>query len=77
VGGDQAGHRGQLGGGIGGTPQVGGDERVRAERGQQPGGAAGLGDTGLRQRDVGAALEAALQVPGGLAVPPEDDPATV
>ncbi len=71
----QAGERGQLGGGRGGPAQVRGDDGVGRQRGQQPGGAAGLGDTGVGQLDIGVALEALLQIPAGLAVPPQDDPA--
>ena len=44
------------------------------QRGQQPGGPVGLGDAGLVQLDVRGALEAALQVPGRLAVPPQHYP---
>ncbi len=72
----QAGEHGQLGGRVRGALEVGGDDRVGLEGGQQPGGPPGLGDTGLGEGDIGGALEAALHVPRGLAVPPQDDAAT-
>ncbi|GFE16983.1 hypothetical protein Sgleb_50300 [Streptomyces glebosus] len=50
--------------------EVGGDDGVRPEGGEQPGGAPRLGDARLGQLDVRGALEAALQIPGGLAVAP-------
>ncbi len=75
VGDGEAGDRRQLGGRGRRPPEVGGDDGVGLQRGEQPGGPAGLRDTLLGQLDVRGALEAALQVPRGLAVPPEDDPA--
>ncbi|MBB5933004.1 hypothetical protein FHS42_000022 [Streptomyces zagrosensis] len=60
----------QFGGGRGGPPQVGRDDRVRLERGQQSRRATGLSDAGLSQLNVRGALEAAFEIPRGLAVPP-------
>lgn len=57
--------------------EVGGDDGVRAQAREQPGGPPRLGEAGLRQLDVRAALEAALQIPGRLAVPPQDDAAAL
>ena len=45
-----------------------------ASDGQQAGGPVGLGPADVVELDVGAALEAVLEVPGRLSVPPEDDP---
>lgn len=71
----EAGDRGELGGGGRRPLQIGGDDRVRLQRGQQPGGPLGLPDSGVGERDVRGALEPALQIPCRLAVTPEDDPA--
>ncbi|GGV06431.1 hypothetical protein GCM10010495_18270 [Kitasatospora herbaricolor] len=43
------------------------------EAGEQPGGALRLLHALAGQLDVRGALEARFEVPGGLAVPPEDD----
>lgn len=75
VGDGEAGDRRQLGGRGRRPPEVGGDDGVGLQRGEQPGGPAGLREALLGQLDVRGALEAALQVPRGLAVPPEDDSA--
>src|SRR5690606_17255509 len=69
------GEGGELRGRGAGAAQVGGEDRVGAKRRQQPGGAARLVQPRRGELDVGGALEAALEVPRGLAVPPEDDPA--
>ncbi|NIY65364.1 hypothetical protein SMALB_3353 [Streptomyces malaysiensis] len=66
---------GQLGGRGRRPLQVGGDDRVRLQGGQQPGRAARLRDTGVRELYVQGALETPLYVPGRLAVAPQDDAA--
>lgn len=71
----EAGDRGELGGRGRRTLQIGGDDRSRFQRGEQPGGPLGLPDPGLGERDVRGALEPVLQIPCRLAVSPEDDPA--
>ena len=72
----QAGEAGQRGGGGGGAGQVGGEDGVGTQGGQQAGGPVGLGDAGLIESDVGLALEAILEVPDRLAVPPQDQAET-
>ena len=69
----QPGERGQLGGRTGGPLQVRGDQQVRAQPGEQPGRPLRLQYSLAGQLDVGGALEARFEVPGRLAVPPEDD----
>lgn len=71
----QPGDRGELGGRGRRPSQIGGDDRVRLQRGEQPGGPVGLPDSGVGQLDVRGPLEPALQVPRRLTVSPEDDPA--
>lgn len=71
----EAGDRGELGSRGRRPLQIGGDDRIRPQRGEQPGGPLGLPDAGLGERDVRRALEPALQIPGCLAVTPENDPA--
>ncbi len=72
----QAGHLGQLLGGTTGPREVGGDQQVRTQSGEQPGGPPRLQHALLGQLDVRGALEARFEVPGGLAVSPEDDART-
>src|SRR5262249_9948610 len=69
----EPGHGGQLGGRVRGADEVRGDDRVRAHRREEPRRAPRLGDARLRHRHVGGALEAAVRVPLGLAVAPQDE----
>ena len=57
--------------------QVGGDDRIRVQRGEQPGRALGLLLADGVQRDVALALETAFQVPLRLPVPPQQQPGRV
>ena len=70
----EPGQPGQRGGGARRAAQVGGDDHVRAQPGQQPGGPLGLGLPGRVERDVALPLEAPLGVPRRLAVPPQHQP---
>ena len=70
----EPGQPGQRRGGAGRAAQVGGDDQVRTERGEQARGPLGLGLAGFIERDVALALEAALGVPRRLPVPPQDQP---
>ena len=49
-------------------------DQLGPQRGEQPRGPLGLRLPGLVERDVRLPLEAALGVPDGLAVPPQDQP---
>ena len=67
----QPGQPGQRCGGARRADQVGGDDHVRAQPGQQPRGPLSLRLAGLVQRDVALALESPLDIPQRLAVPPQ------
>ncbi len=69
----EAGERGELGGGAPSPLQVGGDQQVGPEPGEQSSRPLGLEDALVGELDVRRALEPRFEVPGGLAVPPEDD----
>ncbi len=69
----QAGQVGERLGGAGRPGEVGGDNRVRVQGGQDPRGAFGLGHADVVERDVALALEAVLEVPRRAAVAPHDD----
>ncbi len=56
------------------TAQVRRYDHVRLKRGEQPRRAFGLPLAGLVKRDVALALEPFLHVPGGLPVPPQNQP---
>src|SRR5205814_5782586 len=58
-------------GGLRCAGQIRGDDRVRAERGQQPCRTLCLRESRLVQRYVGVALVTVLSVPDRLAVPPQ------
>ncbi len=60
-------------GGRAGPHQVGADDRLWRQPGQQPSGPLGLLHAHLIELDVELALEPALGVPGRTAVAPEDD----
>ena len=70
----QPGQPGQRRRGAGRAGQIGGDDQVRAERGEQARGPFGLGLPGLIEWAVALALEAPLGVPYRLPVPPQDQP---
>ena len=70
----EPGQAGQRGGGARRAAQVRGDDHVRTQPGQQPGGALGLRLPGLVKRDVALPLEPAFGVPCRLAVPPQHEP---
>jgi hypothetical protein len=61
--------------GAAGALEVAGHDAVGLQGGEVAGRALRLDDPGLVEGDVGRALEARLRVPGGAAVPPEDDAA--
>ena len=60
-------------GGLQRARRVRADEQVRSQRGDEAGDLVGLGAADLVQRRVGLALEAALRVPRGAAVPQQQD----
>jgi hypothetical protein len=62
-------------GGASGALEVAGHDALGLQRGEVAGGALGLHDPGLIERHVGRSLEPRLGVPGGPAVPPQDDAA--
>ena len=70
----QAREAGERGRGLSRTAQVGGEDQVRAQRGQQPRGALSLRLADLVQRDIALALEPAFGIPHRLTVPPQDQP---
>src|SRR5580692_1513649 len=70
----QAGEPAERCGGLLGAGQVRREDRARHQGGEAAGGVFGLGLAGLVERDVGLALESALDVPGRLPVPPEHEP---
>src|SRR5215813_12175620 len=70
----QPGQPGQRRRGHGCAGQVGRIDRARLQGGEQPGGAFGLLFADRVQGDVALALEAALDVPPGLPMPPQHEP---